>query len=64
MAAERASIIGAIQKVTAELVVTTDLQELLQRIVETFRKISRSSACSVFLVDEDRKGLRAWRGHR
>jgi len=51
-------IAESIHKVSAAVVGTFELDEILQRIVQTFKEISNATACSIFLVDDDRRHIR------
>ncbi|MCP4349852.1 MAG: GAF domain-containing sensor histidine kinase [Desulfobacterales bacterium] len=51
-------IAESIHKVSEGVVGTFELSEILQRIVESFKEISNATACSIFLVDEDKRHIR------
>lgn len=51
-------IAESMHKVSSVVVGTFELDEILQGIVESFKDISNATACSIFLVDDDRKHIR------
>ncbi|MBW2570094.1 MAG: GAF domain-containing protein [Deltaproteobacteria bacterium] len=51
-------IAESIHKVSEGVVGTFELDEILSRIVGSFKKISNATACSIFLVDDDRRHIR------
>ncbi len=58
-------IISSIHQISEPVIGNYQLDDVLQKIVDIFKKISNATSCSIFLIDDDRKTLRMrkWVGY-